>query len=368
MSGTTVTHPAALHRARWGLTAVFTMDGMVFASWSSRLPQVQHTVHAGNGALGTALLGTAVGAFTAMPLTGLLCRSLPPRRVAPVALALLCGAVLLPGLARSPATLLPCLVVFGAAYGAVDVSMNATAVQLAAQLRRPIVPAFHAAFSLGSLAGAAGGSAAAGAGLSVEAHMVAAAVTLAAAAGSAVVLRHVPEADRRTRGAPGRRLARTALPFVVVACVLTFGTAFGEGSVAGWAAVHLRQGAAVFRTADDLWEHADAFGLVVVSVPTRHHTRIAARAIDAGLAVVVDKPFTATAAEAAALTERAAARGTLLSVFHTRRWDGDFRTVRELVAGGRVGAVHRFESRFERWRPEVKASGGRAGAQGGGRG
>jgi len=41
-------------------------------------------------------------------------------------------------------------------------------------------------------------------------------------------------------------------------------------------------------------------------------------------------------------------------VFHNRRWDNDFRTVRQLVEAGELGTVHRFESRFERWRPTPK--------------
>jgi predicted dehydrogenase len=67
--------------------------------------------------------------------------------------------------------------------------------------------------------------------------------------------------------------------------------------------------------------------------------------------VVVDKPFATTAAEARAVVGEARAQGRLLTVFQNRRWDGDFLTVRKLLAEGALGAVHRFESRFERWNP-----------------
>ena len=55
------------------------------------------------------------------------------------------------------------------------------------------------------------------------------------------------------------------------------------------------------------------------------------------------------------LDEAAEARGVVASVFHNRRWDGDFLTLRRLVAEGSLGELVRFESRFERWRPEVDA-------------
>jgi hypothetical protein len=94
--------------ARGALTVLFAVDGTVFASWASRLPQVQVAVGAGEGVLGLALIGTAVGAFAAMPLVGWWCRTHAPAPVALVAALLMCAAVALPGLANSPGTLLGC--------------------------------------------------------------------------------------------------------------------------------------------------------------------------------------------------------------------------------------------------------------------
>jgi predicted dehydrogenase len=70
--------------------------------------------------------------------------------------------------------------------------------------------------------------------------------------------------------------------------------------------------------------------------------------------VVVDKPLAPRATEARALVEHAARAGLLLTVFQNRRWDGDFLTVQGLIREGLVGQVTRFESRFERWRPEIR--------------
>jgi predicted dehydrogenase len=90
--------------------------------------------------------------------------------------------------------------------------------------------------------------------------------------------------------------------------------------------------------------------LVVIASPNRTHVPLATLALTAGRAVVVDKPLAATAAEALGLVRLARERGLMLTVFQNRRWDGDFRTLRTLD----LGEVHRFESRFERWRPEPK--------------
>jgi predicted dehydrogenase len=112
-------------------------------------------------------------------------------------------------------------------------------------------------------------------------------------------------------------------------------------------------GARVVETADRLWESPGDVDLVVIGAPNRAHVPLARAAIAAGIAVVVDKPFTPTAASGRALVEEAEAAGVMLTVFQNRRWDGDFLTVRRLIREGAVGPVVRFESRFDRWRPEV---------------
>ncbi|MEU3657028.1 Gfo/Idh/MocA family oxidoreductase [Streptomyces sp. NPDC032161] len=105
---------------------------------------------------------------------------------------------------------------------------------------------------------------------------------------------------------------------------------------------------------EELWQRADELDLVVIASPNRTHVPLATTAIEAGLPVVVDKPIAGTAAEARRLAALARERGLLLSVFQNRRWDNDFRTLTQLLADGELGTVQRFESRFERWRPQLK--------------
>ncbi|GGK90396.1 oxidoreductase [Sphaerisporangium melleum] len=107
-------------------------------------------------------------------------------------------------------------------------------------------------------------------------------------------------------------------------------------------------GATVVASAEELLAREP--GLLVVASPNRTHVPLARLALAAGVPVVVDKPLAATSAEAVELDGLARERGVMLTVFHNRRWDGDFRTLTTLD----LGEVHRFESRFERWRPVPK--------------
>jgi predicted dehydrogenase len=109
--------------------------------------------------------------------------------------------------------------------------------------------------------------------------------------------------------------------------------------------------AAALDSPDQLWARAAELDLAVVATPNRSHVPLARAALAAGLPVVIDKPIAPTAAEARALIAFAQGRGLLCTVFQNRRWDGDFLTVRKLVAEGALGPVRRFESRFERWSP-----------------
>ncbi|MBE8521181.1 Gfo/Idh/MocA family oxidoreductase [Amycolatopsis sp. H6(2020)] len=113
-------------------------------------------------------------------------------------------------------------------------------------------------------------------------------------------------------------------------------------------------GAEVVPDADALFERAGDLDLVVVSTPNRTHVPLALRAIEAGLPVVVDKPFAPTPAEAQRVVDAAKAAGVGLTVFQNRRLDSDFLTVRKVLGSGRLGEVFRFESRYDRWVPKPK--------------
>ncbi|MBV2151186.1 oxidoreductase [Sphingobium sp. AS12] len=97
-----------------------------------------------------------------------------------------------------------------------------------------------------------------------------------------------------------------------------------------------------------------AIDLVVIATPSATHAPLAADALRAGKHVVVDKPFALSLAEAKDLAALAAQCGRQLAVFHNRRFDSDFLSIRAGIEDGLVGRITHFESHFDRFRPDVR--------------
>ena len=119
-------------------------------------------------------------------------------------------------------------------------------------------------------------------------------------------------------------------------------------------------GTSMVGSVEDLLIRLDDIDLVVVSTPNFTHKEIAEAVISRRRPVVVDKPVAATANETRQLAELAEAQGTTIIPFQNRRWDGDFRTVVSLLKSGDLGTLHTFESRYERWQPQVTLARDRA--------
>jgi len=98
----------------------------------------------------------------------------------------------------------------------------------------------------------------------------------------------------------------------------------------------------------------DDIDLLIIASPNQTHAPLAEFAMRGGRNVVVEKPFTITTSEARHLTTVASETGKLLSVFHNRRWDTDFLTVRDALRNDLTGRVASFESRIDRYRPQVR--------------
>lgn len=108
----------------------------------------------------------------------------------------------------------------------------------------------------------------------------------------------------------------------------------------------------VLSCVDQLFARSD-IDLIAIASPNSLHAAQAAAALRAGKHVVVEKPLSATAAEASDLAQLAVQQGRKLAVFHNRRWDSDFLTLRKLIDDGRLGEIHSFHARWDRFRPEV---------------
>ncbi|MCZ4605258.1 MFS transporter [Streptomyces sp. Lzd4kr] len=237
-----------LTRLRTAITAFFALDGFLFAGWVVRIPAIKHQTGASAGDLGLALLGVSAGAVLTMTLTGRLCRRYGSHQVTVVCAVLLSLSVALPPLTHSVLALGAVLLIFGAAYGGINVAFNSAAVDLVTALRRPIMPSFHAAFSLGGMVGAGLGGLVAGA-LSPTLHLAVLAVVglLVTAVAAPTLLRHEPPSTPtpapsapsapETSHRPQGRVRGLVIVFGLIAGC----TAYGEGAMADWGALHLEQ-------------------------------------------------------------------------------------------------------------------------------
>jgi MFS family permease len=175
----------ALRAARLATFTYFVLDGTLMGLWLVQIPAVEKRVGISNAALGSLLVLLGLGAFIGMQVAGRLTDRLGPRVVVRAA-GVLCGASLvLPGLARDPWALGGALLVFGFGNGCLDVSMNAHAVHVEKAYKRPVMSAFHAAFSVGGVIAALIGGRAASAGISP-------AVTLSVAGAAGIVVALLP--------------------------------------------------------------------------------------------------------------------------------------------------------------------------------
>ncbi|MET9433322.1 MFS transporter [Streptomyces sp. NPDC006551] len=233
----------SLSRLRSALTLFFALDGFLFAGWVVRIPAIKQQTGATASDLGLALLGVSAGAVVTMTLTGRLCRRYGSHAVTVLTAVLLSLSIALPALTGSPLSLGLVLLLFGAAYGGINVAMNSAAVDLVAALRRPVMPSFHAAFSLGGMLGAGLGGLVAGS-LSPATHLFGLTVVgllLTALAGPVLLRTPSPAPPEEDRAADRPRSKTGSRGLVVVFGVIALCTAYGEGALADWGALHLEQ-------------------------------------------------------------------------------------------------------------------------------
>jgi MFS family permease len=232
-------------RARWAITAVFGGNGLLVASLAVRTPSLKLDLGLSAGRLGLASTLFGLSAVAAMQSTGGLAARLGSGSIVRVVIPLL--PVLLVGVGVAPgfAQLAIVMVVFGAVYGTLDVTMNAHAVAVERVLDRHIMNGCHAAWSIGAVAGSLLGSGAAQAGMSRSVHYAVLAAVLVPTAllgGRALLPAHV---DRSTETASEERIragwrtgwTRRVLLFGAMgASVLTV-----EAAVANWSGVFLHE-------------------------------------------------------------------------------------------------------------------------------
>jgi predicted MFS family arabinose efflux permease len=215
---------------------IFLISGIGMASWAPMVPYVKARLGLDDASLGLVLLAFGGGSMLSMPLVGLLTHRYGNRKVISVAGLLLCVAIPLLAIVPNVLTLTTTLLYFGAMLGAVDVAMNAHAVEVERRDGRALMSGFHGLFSIGGLVGAALMSAllALGLPLSVGALTIALLLALIVLGQRGNLLSHVDDAARQ---AVKFRLPRELVLLLGVLCFVSF---LAEGSMLDWSAVLLR--------------------------------------------------------------------------------------------------------------------------------
>ena len=229
--------PSRVRQARFAVAAVFFLNGSLMGSWAPMIPIVQQRLHLANGRLGLCLLAMAIGAILAMPAAGAFISRAGSAPILRASALTLCGAVLLPVLARNPIFLFVFLLFLGAANGAMDVAMNTHGIAVEKGLGRPVMSSYHAMYSLGGFAGAIGGGALLA---TVPYAFVEPVIIGSGCAAASVIAAKFLLPSSIDQGEPGqthfalptgRALAFGSLCFLVM---------LAEGSMLDWTAVYLR--------------------------------------------------------------------------------------------------------------------------------
>jgi predicted MFS family arabinose efflux permease len=251
-------------RARNAVAVVFALNGFAFASWVSRIPEARATLGLSPGELGTLLLALSLGAVIALPTAGTWVQRLGAGRVVAAAAVLAALALGLTGtgvgVLGSPLVTGLGLFLLGYGSGTWDVAMNVEGAAVERRGGRTILPRFHAAFSLGTVAGAAVGATAAWRGLPVAWHLALVAVLVATGPG-AVVRRFLPATGERDRGEAGAAWRAWREPRTLAIGLMVLAMALTEGVANDWLAVALVDGYDV-----PPWLGASGFALFVAAM------------------------------------------------------------------------------------------------------
>lgn len=254
-------------RARTAVVVVFAANGLAFASFISRTPAIRDALGLSSAQLGLLLLCLSGGSIAGLPASGPIVHRLgPARTVLTGALSVSLGLVLLvAGLATGvvvPAAI--GLVLTGLGSGIWDVAMNVEGADVERRLGRSLMPRLHAAFSLGTVAGAGLGAASAATGLplAVQVVVVAALLPLVVSLSTRRFTPHAPTPVEE-RSAGSGTLAAWREPRTLLVGLMVLGFAFTEGSANDWLAVAFVDG---YRTDQTLGAIGYGFFVVAMTV------------------------------------------------------------------------------------------------------
>ncbi len=223
--------------AAWrAVAAMFILNGALFGIWAARIPAVRDRLDLSHEALGYGLLFMAAGAVCSFPITGRLTDRFGAVAITRAVAVLYTMSLILLALAGGFWALAAFLFVFGAFHGSMDVAMNAWGAEVEQAYDKPLMSSFHAMWSFGAGLGAFSGYVTVQIGLTVVEHFLLAG---GAVVGFALALSWVRWTSRRSELAKGKVFALPSGALVLVGFTALCG-ALGEGAVADWSAIFLR--------------------------------------------------------------------------------------------------------------------------------
>jgi len=223
-------------RGRWAVAAMFLVNGMIMGAWAPQIPLLLPRHSITEATLGLMILLIGIGAVGAMLFAGKLIAAYGSRRMVILFAALALPVLPLVVLAPNLLLLAPCMVLFGATLGCMDVSMNANAVEVERRMGRAIMSASHGFWSVGGFVGGAiGGLAIARFGPQAQAIGVALIALVVLLIAARFLIADAPAPST----APPHTTLLPPVPALYVLGTLALFTMIAEGGVLDWAALYL---------------------------------------------------------------------------------------------------------------------------------
>jgi fucose permease len=238
MTSTKLEQPYTLATSRWAVLTIFFINGAGAFNWASRIPQVKEALGFEPGTLGLALLGMSTGVIIGLLLAGGFITRFSSRTVTTVASIGFALAFPIIGLAINFVTLFASLMIFGFCMSIMDMAMNTQASEIERRLGKSVMSSFHAAFSIGGIAGGLMGAGAIALSLSVLTHFTLIAVLLLLVTLIARVPLMTIQGETDTKEASS--VITLPHPALWALGAVAFSATIGEGSMIDWSAIYLK--------------------------------------------------------------------------------------------------------------------------------
>lgn len=243
-----VSPPVSVVRARNAVFVVFAVNGLAISTWMARIPHVRDLLDIGPGQLGRLLLAIAVGSIIALPTAGMVISRIGAARTVALGSVLSGIGLVLAGFGGDPlssvAVTAAGLAALGYGSGSWDVAMNVEGAAVERRIGRTIMPRFHAAFSLGTVVGAAMGAGAAALDVPVVVHLttIGVVIVIVAAVATRDFLPHQPDSDEPSEAATVSVWRAWREPRTLAIGLMVMSFALAEGVANDWLAVALVDG------------------------------------------------------------------------------------------------------------------------------